>query len=677
MQQDYEKAKKLGERAYRKAVISGEYPYLPALGSMVQNVDQYAVRGLGVKEIPLEMIVGTRTAGRQNAFSSNFMPLLREDTEFAMKWSSLYDSASKEGIREAIKVYEFMNRFYVEEGNKRVSVSKYIGYVSIIGDVSRILPPKTNDLQSRIYYEYIDFYNVTGIFDITFSEAGSYAKLASLLGQNLTDPWPDSVLENLKASFSVFCRCFKAKSGLRLTITPGDAFLLYIEVFGMEGLMQDSSSAIENRIVRLWNEYLTEMNTGAKVMLLKTPEDTGKGSGVRTLMNLNNAFTTKAIRVAFLFDRNAGESSWVYGHELGANELVEQFDGAVEAIKFENLKSEEDIDDAFDACAADREDIVFATSPALMKGCLRAAIKYPKMRIMNCSINMKHNAVATYYPRMYEAKFLMGALAAMISDSHVIGYRADYPINGAIANINAFAQGVAWIDPYAVVKLVWASKKETDWEKELMDAGCTVVSGVDFIRANSPTRKYGLYQLSEVGRTEEGDFRKMAPEEGAAESGAEETEELCMIGGRQYRVINLAAPMYQWGRYYELLLRKMMDGSMDSRKTETRNQAVNFWWGMSAGVVDVILSDDLPYESRKAVGALRRLVINQAINPFEGEIRTRDGILKGPDSHRLHNKEVITMNWLCDNVIGEIPDTWELQDTLHETVKASGVKENP
>ena len=80
---------------------------------------------------------------------------------FASKWSSLYDSACEEGIREPIKVYEFMNKFYVEEGNKRVSVSKSIGDASIPGNVIRLLPPKTDDPISKIYYEYIDFYNFT------------------------------------------------------------------------------------------------------------------------------------------------------------------------------------------------------------------------------------------------------------------------------------------------------------------------------------------------------------------------------------------------------------------------------------------------------------------------------------------------------------------------------------
>ena len=76
MQTDYENAKREGDRAYRRAIREGNYPYLPALNAMVPDIDRYAEKKLGVKEIPLEMIAGTRTVGRQNAFACNFMPLI-------------------------------------------------------------------------------------------------------------------------------------------------------------------------------------------------------------------------------------------------------------------------------------------------------------------------------------------------------------------------------------------------------------------------------------------------------------------------------------------------------------------------------------------------------------------------------------------------------------------------
>ena len=354
--------------------MSGQYPYLPALESMVKDVDKMPVRDLGVMEIPLDMIAGTKTAGRQNAFANNFMPLTETGSEFAMKWSSLYDSALEEGIRDPIKAYEYMNKFYVEEGNKRVSVSRFIGAVSVPAHVFRILPPKTEEPVSRIYYEYIDFYNVTGLFQITFSAEGSYGELAEHFGQDLVQIWPDEKIEELRTAFTIFNKCYSPKKAGKTEITAGDAFLLYIKVFGADSLLKDSENLIRHKIQRLGSEYRV-IGSEDKIDLIRGPEEVGKGSSVKTLFTLGSAFTGKPIRAAFLFDRSEEDSSWVYSHELGANELVEKFEGAVEAVKFENCSTSKDLEHAFEACSADDEDIVFATSPAMMEACLKRAIE--------------------------------------------------------------------------------------------------------------------------------------------------------------------------------------------------------------------------------------------------------------------------------------------------------------
>ena len=83
---------------------------------------------IGIVDLPIEKVVGTKTSGRTNTFSTNFMPILGPKSEFATKWSLLYDSQLQEGLHDPIKAYEYLNRFYVQEGNKRVSVCRYSAY---------------------------------------------------------------------------------------------------------------------------------------------------------------------------------------------------------------------------------------------------------------------------------------------------------------------------------------------------------------------------------------------------------------------------------------------------------------------------------------------------------------------------------------------------------------------
>ena len=77
------------------------------------------------------------------------MPLLPEKSEFAAKWSMVFDYQIKEGIHDPIVAFEYMNQFYVQEGNKRVSVMKFLGAYSISGSVTRLIPKRTEDKENK------------------------------------------------------------------------------------------------------------------------------------------------------------------------------------------------------------------------------------------------------------------------------------------------------------------------------------------------------------------------------------------------------------------------------------------------------------------------------------------------------------------------------------------------
>ena len=138
----YAAALKAGRDCYRHLVMKGEYPYLQALDEMITDRFTAGYVDIGLIEAPAEMIVGTVTAGRRDAFAANFMPLLPAESEFGMKWIALCEAnLSDEGIRDPVRCFEYLGRFYVLEGNKRVSVLKSFGAPTVPANVTRIIPP--------------------------------------------------------------------------------------------------------------------------------------------------------------------------------------------------------------------------------------------------------------------------------------------------------------------------------------------------------------------------------------------------------------------------------------------------------------------------------------------------------------------------------------------------------
>ncbi len=643
MIEDYTGAKQQGEKVRRKAILSGRNPYLPALEDMISKQDIAGEVDLGVHEIPLNLFVGTRMKGRQNSFAENFMPLLAPGTEFAMKWANLYDYQISEGISDAVVAYEYMNHFYVEEGNKRVSVMKYLKAYSIPTHVTRILPRKTDDKQNRIYYEYLPFYEVTGIFGFTFSQEGCYEKLAARLGQDLENPWPEALVNDFRDAYDKFSAAFSKFHPTDLRTE--DAFLIYLTMFPLERLLNSSSDDLAKHMNRMWNEFITESGD-ARIKLVDDPRLIDKKAGTlsedrvaRFMMALPLYSKSKPLKIAFIHEKNEKNSSWVYGHELGRNSLHEYFGDLVDSIRQENCETDEAFDEAVKAAVADEDDVIFTTSPALIRGTLRAAIDHPKIKFLNCSANLQTNAVRCYAVRMYEAKFLMGAMAASLSDNHKAGYFAGYPIYGTVAEINAFAIGGAMVDPRFKVHLRWSSQDGDDWEQKFIQEGINVISASDFIRPDDETHRHGVYRLnSDNTRTQ------------------------------------LAGVMPDWGRYYALILESILSGSYEARALTRNNQALNYWYGMSQGVIDVLYSKSLPYNTVKMLNTLKRGIIDHRLFPFEGELHSQTGIIRSAGEGHMSYEEILQMDWLADNVVGTIPLITEIREDARKNVSEAGVK---
>ena len=72
--ENYTAARKIGQKAARSAVSNGAYPYLRALDEFVSREDICGEQPLGIVDIPLDKIAGTKTSGRKNSFANNFRP---------------------------------------------------------------------------------------------------------------------------------------------------------------------------------------------------------------------------------------------------------------------------------------------------------------------------------------------------------------------------------------------------------------------------------------------------------------------------------------------------------------------------------------------------------------------------------------------------------------------------
>jgi len=126
---------------------------------------------------------------------------------------------------------------------------------------------------------------------------------------------------------------------------------------------------------------------------------------------------------------------------------------------------------------ARKHDIVFATSFGYMDGMEKAAKKNPDTIFMHATGYKGNDTNFDNYGCMsYQARYLTGIAAGLMTKTNRIGVVGSHPIPEIIRNINAIALGARSVNPDAEVNVLWINSwfdppKDMDAAKALADDG--------------------------------------------------------------------------------------------------------------------------------------------------------------------------------------------------------------
>ena len=627
----YTRAQKAGQKEYKACIAQGIDPYVRALEDMLPSGAVAGEEPLGILSIPMELIEGTRTKARRDCFSPSFLPLLDENTEFATKWAALVDAHLAEGIRDPITAVEYMNRYYVVEGNKRVSVLRYFESPSVTANVVRLLPIPADTSEYRLYQEFLAFWKVTKVNYIQFKRPGKYAELLELLNSEDHSPWDFERQREFFADVTRFRRAYQQVLN-QTELDRDEALLRYLKIYGYAHL-GDRTPA---QLLQDMKAVQAEMNAGLQrpdpEMDLEPGRIQNQSSPIWKFWDSR----PKGLKIAFLHDKSDETSWWTEAHEKGRIYAQEQFGDQIETMSLFNML--EEADKHIDELVKEGYQLIFTTTPRLLDTTIRAAAKYPNVKFLNCSLNTKHPILRTYYGRMYEAKFLTGVLAGISSKSRELGYICNYPVFGAPASINAFALGARMVAPDAKVHLKWSTVNSSSIFAGFRDDNVDVVSGHDLYSADQPRWAAGVFSLT---------------------SSVNDT---------------LAVSTWNWGQIYERIISSVLYGQwLMPGFVDQMGKAINYWWGLSSGAVRINLGDQVQPGTRRLIGMLEEAIADQKMNIFTGPIYDQQGVLRVKEGESLSPIQIVQMDWLVDNVVGSFPKLEELNPEAQALVQISGV----
>ena len=631
--EEYIKARRMAHKEVRELRLRGKNTEPEVLDDILGNNIASTVVNVGLVNIPADRIVGTKTAGRITAFSAGFLPMLDPETEFANKWMNLCSAhMSDEGIRNPIICYEYLGKFYVQEGNKRVSVLRYFGATQLPANVYRIIPESSEDPEIKTYFEFLDFYKAAGMYDVQFRHPGDYDKLLSFLGRDMEYKWTEAEKRTFRAYFRYFKEAFESLGGKELDLLPEEALLLWLRVFSFGDLGQKTGEEIKHALSALWGDMIS-ISQQTPVQMETEHEIQGKTGLLDILLPSAPSF----LNVAFVYQLDPEVSTWARGHEEGAEYLYRVLSDRISVRHYYHADTPEEAEKLLEQAVLDGADVVFATTPKLSRPTLKVAVKYPKVRFLNCSVAAPYSSVRTYYSRIYEGKFITGAIAGAMANNDRIGYIGSYPIFGVPASINAFALGAQLTNPRAKIDLRWSCLGGNPVD-DFVENGINVISNRDVPTPDKMHLEFGTYGTYMV-------------EDGI--------------------LYPLGSPCWLWGAFYENVIRSMLNGGWE--KHRGNRHAVNYWWGMDSGVIDVELAESLPDGLKQLCNMLREGFRNGTLDPFGRVLIAQDGRVINDGNRTLSPEELLHMDWLCENVEGSIPQFDEIAPFARDMVRELGV----
>ncbi|MDM7934021.1 MAG: BMP family ABC transporter substrate-binding protein, partial [Methanothrix sp.] len=185
------------------------------------------------------------------------------------------------------------------------------------------------------------------------------------------------------------------------------------------------------------------------------------------------------LRVALLDYGPVGDHGWTYEGHMGAERMARK-------LPYVKLTEQQgaagpDAPEILEDYARRGFDLIFCHSLAFGDAIRRVAPLYPDVIFMwGAGDERPAPNVGTYYARIYEAEYLAGIVAGSMTRSDRIAFVAAIPHPEVVAGVDAFARGVALVNPSARVYVEWIG----EWynpDKEGQAAGLLINQGCDVI----------------------------------------------------------------------------------------------------------------------------------------------------------------------------------------------------
>jgi len=324
----------------------------------------------------------------------------------------------------------------------------------------------------------------------------------------------------------------------------------------------------------------------------------------------DNKSSESQLKVALLDYGPIGDHGWTYEGHMGAIEMARR-------LPYVSLSERESVSGS-NASQVLREyaqngtKLIFCHSGSFEQAIREAAPEYPDVIFMWCGgREMLASNVGTYYERIYQAEYLAGIVAGLMTKTNKIAAVEPILDPQVVMAINAFAEGIAEVNPQATLNVEWVGswydpEKEKQLALSLIKDGCDVIThGSDSDATGEAAEETGTYFISFGSNT-----------------------------ARFFPHVFLTGAVWNWEPIMTDIAESVHNGTWSSRPRR------DWWYGMAEDAVELApFSDLVPADCERLVEEKKRAMTNGELHVFTN----------------ISDEEMLKMNYLESNVVGELP----------------------
>ena len=342
-----------------------------------------------------------------------------------------------------------------------------------------------------------------------------------------------------------------------------------------------------------------------------------------SLFSSAHAQTPPPLKVGFVYVAPLADTGWVRQHEAGRQVLQSALGARVQTRYVENVPEGADAERVIRDLAQQGHKLIFTPSFGYMEPTLKVARDFPDVKFESITGYKTAPNVATANARYYEGRYLAGIAAGRMTQTHVAGYVAGFPIPEVLQGLNAFTLGMRSVNPAAQVRVVWLGEwfnppRERDAALTLFNQAVDVIA----FHTGSSAVMAAAQERGRLAVAYHSDMRKVAPD------------------------AQVLAVTHEWGDYYTRRARAVLDGSW---------KPAQVWGGIQEGMVRVgDFGPRVPQAVRNEVLARQRDIAAGRLRPFTGPIQDNEGQTVIPQGVSLSDDQILGMNYLVAGVIGKV-----------------------